>query len=289
MSLPQLPDGLDPLLRDCLAAGLELAQEAGRVALTHLKAREGEETTLEFKGRRELVTAADRASERLIVVGLRQRFPDFAILAEEGVASAAADADKESRYLWVVDPIDGTTNFVHGHCYWAVSIGLFRDGQPWLGVVHAPMLGGEAGGQFYYGGVDVGAYCNGRSLRVSETSELRHAVVATGFSYRRNEEGINDNRENFGRLLLELRGIRRDGAASLDLCMVAAGVFDAYWEMYLQPYDVGAGMALVLGAGGELTDLGSGAPLSSGLECLASNGRITTAMRALLKGVPEPG
>jgi myo-inositol-1(or 4)-monophosphatase len=282
----ELPPDIDPFARDCLETALRLAASAGRAALAHLMAREGEEKTLEFKGRRELVTAADRASEEQIVSGLREAFPTHAMLAEEGVLSEAGRADRDSRYVWVVDPIDGTTNFVHGHPSWSISIGLFRDGEPWLGVVHAPALGGIDGGSFYYGATDLGAWCNGRRLQVSRTEDLTQAVVCTGFSYRRNEPGVNTNLENFGRLLMEVRGIRRDGSAALDLCMVASGVCDAYWELYLQPYDVGAGIALVRAAGGEVVDLGSGVAVQDGLECLATNGRVTAAMRELLTGAP---
>ncbi len=281
-------DGLgDAEARRYLGAALELAGEAGRCIQEQLRLRGDSERGLEFKGRRELVTAADKASEELLVRGFQDRFPGTAILAEEGVLTPRGKADREAELCWVIDPIDGTTNFVHGHPFYSISIGLLREGRPWLGVVHAPALGGEQGGAFYYGGTGIGAFRDGKAIHVSATTRLRDAVVGTGFSYNRNEEGVNTNLGNFGKALMEARGIRRNGSAALDLALTAEGVVDAFWELYLSPYDVAAGIALVLGAGGTIQDLGSGEDPLHGSEILASNGVLDQEMREMLEGIPR--
>ncbi|MFQ5504130.1 MAG: inositol monophosphatase family protein [Planctomycetota bacterium] len=232
-SLPEglaLPAGLDAFTEGTLPVALSLSARAGRLLRESLEARGRHVAGLEFKGRRELVTRADRDSEELLVRGIRRAFPEHAILAEEGVASPAGEADRESSFCWVLDPLDGTTNYVSGHPFYCVSVGLLREGEPWLGVVHAPSLGGTATGTFHYGGRGIGAWKNGRPIRVSDTAALEDAVVATGFSYNRNEEGVNTNLANFGRVLMEARGIRRCGSAALDLALTAEGIYDAFWE-----------------------------------------------------------
>ncbi|HHI81403.1 MAG TPA: inositol monophosphatase [Planctomycetes bacterium] len=284
MSLP-LPPDLDPEAQDILSLLLRLGRESGEGLRSFLEARGSTDEHPDFKGRRELVTDADRESERLLVRGIREAFPEHAILAEEGVETPAGRADREARFCWVLDPLDGTTNFVHGHPHWSVSIGVLRDGRPWIGGIYAPMLGGREGGTFWYGCVEGGAFCNGEPMRVSRTACLREAVVSTGFSYNRNEKGVNNNLGNFGRMLMEVRGIRRCGSAAIDLALCAQGVYDAFWEMYLQPYDVAAGMALVHAAGGWVSDLGSGEDPLFGSEIFVTNGLLQEEMRPLLKGI----
>ena len=281
-----LEGGLETALFERLRDAVEIARAAGRQLVAHLEQRGDDETTLEYKGRRELVTPADRASEELIVAAIRERFAEDAVLAEEGVASPKGVADREAEYLWVIDPLDGTTNFVHDHPHWAVSLGILRRGEPCLGVVHAPRLGGRDGGETYYGAVDHGAWLDGRRLRVSRTESLREAIVATGFAYNRNEAGVNTNAENFARVLMEVRGLRRCGSAALDLAYVARGIYDGFWEMYLAPYDVAAGIALILGAGGSVDDLGSGEGAVFGQEILCGNTRIESELRTLVQGRP---
>ena len=273
--------------REYLDVAEELARRAGVLLVENFERSTEEHESLAFKSLRELVTDADTSSEHLLVTGLRERFPEHAILAEEGVLSPTGKADKEARFCWVIDPLDGTTNFVHRHPFFSVSLGLLKDGDPYLGVVHAPMIGGLRGGMTWTGAVGYGAWKDGRKLRVSRTDRLVDAVVGTGFSYNRNEEGINDNHDNFGRLLMAVRGMRRCGSAALDLAMTAEGIYDAYWELYLQPYDVAAGIALVRAAGGEVMDLGSGEGALFGGEILASNGAITDSIRPLLSGKPR--
>jgi myo-inositol-1(or 4)-monophosphatase len=281
--------GSEALFDEVMELALQLAQGAGRLLREHLEARSGNESggaeaSLEFKGRRELVTAADKRAETLLVEGIQARFPDHGILAEEGVLTPAGVSHQDSEFTWVLDPLDGTTNFVHGHPFFSVSIGVLRQGKPWLGVIHAPMLGGREGGDFFHGGPGSASYLNGQPIQVSRNAHLHDAIVATGFSYNRNEEGVNTNLGNFGRALMEVRGIRRCGSAALDLAQVAAGRYDAFWEMYLKPYDVAAGMAIVLGAGGSISTLGMQEDPIYCEEILASNGVIDAALLELLEG-----
>lgn len=262
----------------------ELARQAGALLLERFEARrfaKASSAATEFKGRRELVTAVDREIETLLVTAIRERFEHDAILAEEGVASPRGVADRAAEFLWILDPIDGTTNFVHGHPSFSISIGIVRSGEVAAGVVMAPALGGRAGGECYWGGPLFGAYCNDHKLSVSTTTAVRDAVVATGFSYGRNEMGADTNVERFTAALMEARGIRRCGSAALDLAFVAAGIYDAYWEKDLAPYDVAAGIALVLGAGGSIDVLETGKSPLWDRQVLASNGRIGSELRAL--------
>jgi myo-inositol-1(or 4)-monophosphatase len=243
-----------------------IALEAGQILLD----REGK-VAVESKGtRRELVTEADRASEDHLVRRIRDRYPGHGIFAEEG---ARREGD-EAR--WFIDPLDGTTNYAHQHPMYTVSLGIEVQGEMAVGVVWAPRLGemflAESGG---------GAYLNGERIRVSETDSLADSLLSTGFAYRRHETTEN-NIGNFSRILLKCRGVRRGGAASLDLGYVAAGRFDGFWEIWLAPYDVAAGVALVREAGGRITDQRGGDEFLFGENIIASNGALHDAIAALL-------
>ncbi len=276
-----------------------LAEEAGRRLLAAQS--ELDRSHIEFKGRRDMVTAADRSVESFLAAEIQARFPDDAILAEESIRRAG-----ESGRVWILDPLDGTTNFVHGHPMYCTSIavaegygglpeandaalapgasGFFKaddDLRLQLAVVAAPALG-----ETYWGSRGGGAYVNGSRLQVSGTDDLSRSLAATGFAYRRNELA-NPNLGNFCRLTLRVQGIRRGGAASLDLCYVAAGRFDAFWEMYLKPWDVAAGILLVEEAGGRVTGFAEGRSAIEGVEVLASNGVVHEDVRRLLSG-PDP-
>ena len=271
-------DDLTPFV----AAAERLAREAGDELLAHRR----RPVTVESKAvRRELVTAADRAAEHIVVGGLQQAFPDHGVLAEEGVLTARGVASSGSDWLWIVDPLDGTTNFVHGLPFYAVAIGLAFRQRPVVGVVHAPALGEtfvawEGGGAWRRRGADDRP---GEALRVTRTAELADALLATGFSYNRNEPGRDDNSANVARLLPRCRDLRRLGSAELDLCLVAAGSYDGYWERYLQPYDVAAGAVLVREAGGIVTDMEGGDEWLFGDSILASNGRLHGVLRDALQ------
>ena len=267
-------------LRGFLAEAERLAREAGQELLRH---RDGVRSAFESKGqRRELVTAADRAAERIVVEGLLRAFPGHAVLAEEGVLTTQGVASRASDWTWIVDPLDGTTNFVHGLPFFAVAIGLAFRNRPVVGVVHAPALG-----ETFLGAEGLGArrvFADGceRPLRVSATAELADALLATGFSYNRNEPGRDDNAARLTRALPLCRDLRRLGSAELDLCLVAAGVYDGYWELYLAPYDVAAGAVLVREAGGVVTDLGGGDDWLFGGSILATNGPLHAPLRQVV-------
>lgn len=279
MSAGPLPVGGDEL-QQFAAVATRLAREAGDELLLR---REPVRGRAESKGRRrELVTAADRAAEHIVVGGLLQAFPAHAILAEEGVLTTQGQASKAADWTWIVDPLDGTTNFVHGLPYFAVAIALAYRNRPVVGVVHAPALG-----ETFVGCSGLGArrvFADGRehALAVSTTAELADALLATGFSYNRNEPGRDDNSARLARVLPQCRDLRRLGSAELDLCLCAAGVYDGYWELYLAPYDVAAGAVMVQEAGGRVTDLAGGDAWLFGGEVLASNGHLHAAMQGLV-------
>ena len=233
-----------------LALAGRLAREAGRILLDRLGRLEREEIT--FKGRRDLCTAADRASEAFLLEHIHRHHPGEPILAEEGLEDYRARGDED--LLWVLDPLDGTTNFVHHFPLFAVSVGIWRRGRPWLGAVHLPCSGetftGLAGG---------GAWLAGKEIALSRETELDRALLGTGFPYDRSEPGAETNLDRFGRALLAAQGIRRTGSVCIDLCWLAAGRLDGFWELGLGPHDLGAAPAIVLGAGGVVTDLAGGA------------------------------
>lgn len=261
------PEVLDDLRRRAIA----LARDAGDV----LMRRRAERPNASSKAvRRELVTDADRAAEHVVVGGILAQFPGHSVLAEEGVLTAQGQRSSSSDWNWIVDPIDGTTNFVHGLPFFAVAIGLTWRSIPVVGVVHAPALG-----ETYSAARGLGATCNGTSIRVSRTSDLADALLATGFAYLRDEDGAVDNLERLRRLMPKIRDIRRYGSAELDLCLVARGAYDAYWEFGLAPYDVAAGAVIVREAGGVVSDVDGGDDWLFGGQVLASNGALHEAVR----------
>ncbi|MGA0870347.1 MAG: inositol monophosphatase family protein, partial [Planctomycetota bacterium] len=227
--------------------------------------------------RRELVTAADREAEAAVVGRILGSRPDDAILAEEGALTPAGEASGASRHLWVIDPLDGTTNFVHGLPYHAVAVGLTIDGVPSVGVVHAPALG-----RTWAAALGLGAQRDGDVIQVSRTDELADALVATGFSYARHQPGHEDNVDRIRAVLPMCRDLRRYGSAQLDLCLVADGSMDGYWELDLAPYDVAAGAVIVREAGGRVTDLRGGDDWLFGGRLLASNGSIHAELAAVV-------
>lgn len=251
---------------------LALAHAAGAVLLQH---RPSAAATVASKGRRrELVTAADRAAERVVVGGLLAAYPDHAVLAEEGVLTTEGRASKAAEWTWIVDPLDGTTNFVHGLPFFAVAIALAHENRPVVGVVHAPALGETFVAARGLGASRIAADGTSRPVRVSATHDFGDALLATGFSYNRNEPGRDDNSARLARVLPHCRDLRRLGSAELDLCYTAAGVYDGYWELYLAPYDVAAGAVVVEEAGGRVTDLSGGGDWVFGGQVVATNGSL---------------
>jgi len=243
-----------------------IAEEAGALLLERYGRLTGAE--IQRKGPRDFVTVADRDAEALIVRRLAEAFPGHGVLGEEGGRRETLDGP-----TWIVDPLDGTTNFVHGIPMFCVSLGLVEAGKPVLGVVHAPALG-----QTFWGGPGQGAFEGDRQIHVSVTPMLSEALLATGFAYDI-EHLPDDNLDNLAVLARKARGIRRMGSAALDLAYVASGRLDAFWELHLQPWDVAGGAALVLAAGGMLTDLRGEEGWLFGRNLLASNGLVHAEVR----------
>lgn len=238
---------------------IDLAYRAGAL----LRAAAERERSLEAKQHSDLVSDADKASEALILGAIRERFPDHAILAEESGASAGA-----SRDTWVIDPLDGTLNYVHGFPFYCVSIALVRDGEPQLGVVFDPLRG-----ELFAAQRGAGARANGRRLHVSATPALSAALLTTGFPYSRFSQPDNNLRE-FARLSLRAREIRRSGSAALELCYVAAGRSDGHWELELNAWDLAAGALIVREAGGVVSDWRGRPWALEERRVVASNGHI---------------
>lgn len=231
----------------CLELATEMAREAGGVLLEHLGRLDPLEITSKSAAR-DLVTAADVASERHLVARLREAFPDHHIESEEEVQ----DDPDASGPRWFVDPLDGTVNFVHRLPCFGVSMGLWVDGEPRVAVVHAPRLE-----ETFTARAGAGACLNGRPIHVSAVDALGDALLATGFPYRRSELE-HSNLENFGRFYHEVRDLRRMGSAAIDLCYLADGRLDGFWELHLSPHDVAAGGLIVREAGGLVTDADGG-------------------------------
>lgn len=241
-----------------LDSAIELAREAGAI----LRDRFHDPRTIETKSTSiDLVTDVDRASDALLVQRICQAFPSDSLLTEE----AGNAQDGNSGYRWVIDPLDGTTNYAHGFPHFAVSIGIELHGEREIGVVYDPIKE-----ELFHAERGAGAFLNGKPIRVSETNQLNRSLLATGFAYDVHS-GDNANFEYFRRFLLRAQAIRRAGSAALDLCYVACGRFDGFWELSLHAWDVAAGLLIVDEAGGRNSDLdGSPAP-ASGERLVSSN------------------
>ncbi len=236
----------------------EIAREAGALIARYAERRIG----FELKGEFDLVTEADRASERLIVERLRTHFPSHSIMAEEG---GGVEASQE--YRWYVDPLDGTTNFAHGFPVYNVTLALEHRGEVIAGVVYDPtrneMFSAERG---------AGAWLNNRRIRVSGTTRLEESLVATGFpSFKRHQ---NVNVHFYYQLAMLSHGVRRAGSAAIDLAYVAAGRLEAFWEFGLKPWDMAAGILLATEAGGCCSDMHGNPASLRGPHLLVDNDRI---------------
>ncbi|MFC1750232.1 inositol monophosphatase family protein, partial [Pseudomonadota bacterium] len=214
----------------------------------------------------------DKKSEFFLMHTIEENFPDHGIIAEE----TGGNDKKESKYQWIIDPIDGTTNYTHGLEFFSVSIGLQVDGEIIVGVVHAPSLN-----KTYYAEKGKGAFCNEKPIKVSETATLDASLLATGFHAGNKITNI----PYFEKILPECQAMRRCGAASLDMCMIAEGILDGYWEFGLKPWDMAGGKIIIEEAGGQITDL-DGKPLDlEGNGILATNGKIHGTMMEFFKDV----
>ena len=241
---------------------LRVAREAGALALGGFR----RPMNVAEKGVRDLVTEFDLASERLIRARLTEHTPLIPVVGEEEGGDPAASLD------WYCDPIDGTTNYAHGHPVWCVSVGVMEGETPLAGAVVAPALGIEWTG--HSGGI---ATRNGERCAVSDTTSLEQALLATGFPREREREPDN-NFATFMGVKKRCRGVRRCGAAAIDLCWVADGTYDGYWERRLNAWDLAAGSAIVLAAGGQLSHLDGGAPRLHEGQLVATNGKIHPAL-----------
>jgi myo-inositol-1(or 4)-monophosphatase len=236
------------------------ARNAGNILLR--QAREG--FRVEYKAVVNLVTDADRASEDAIVSAIRRSFPNHRLLAEEG---GVVDPG-ESPYQWIIDPLDGTTNFAHGFPFYSVSIALEYAGQCVIGVVLDPVRN-----ELFTAERGAGAFLNGQKIRVSGVENLDRSLLVTGFAYDiRNNP--NNNLDHFARLSLRAQGVRRTGSAALDLCYVATGRFDGFWEVKLKPWDMAAGLVILEEAGGVATSFKKDTFSIYGQELVATNGLI---------------
>jgi len=248
-------------------AAISAAKEAGKV----LRGAFGKEQAVRHKGAVDIVTEADERAEAMIKEILLGAFPSYGILAEEGGGMAG---EEDAR--WIVDPLDGTTNFAHGLPIFCVSVALEREGEVALGVVHDPIRG-----ETFTAERGNGATLNGEPIRVSTTDDMIAALMVTGFPYDR--ERVQDAVALFGRFATITQSMRRLGSAALDLCYVASGRLDGYYEGGIHAWDVAAGALIVEEAGGKVTDYRGGALDLAGREVVASNGLLHPAMIELTR------
>ncbi len=217
-----------------------MAKNAGRIQLEYFR---GRNLSIQTKQNEyDVVTAADKASEVMIVEEIRKLFPDHGIIAEE--TGKMVDGDKE--FIWIIDPLDGTTNFSQGLPIFSVSIGIEHNGETVVGVVYAPYLD-----ELFYSVKGSGAFLNNQRLECSKKARLEESVVATGIPYDKQTNPDNNLRE-LSKVAPKVRGLRRLGSAAIDLCYVAAGYFDAYWELNLNKWDIAAGALIAQEAGAKV-------------------------------------
>lgn len=256
---------------------LDVATESVLAAGAVLKERWGKLTNIQEKGRPgDLVTEADKLAEAEVLKVLKRHLPEHQILAEESGALGNAD----SKYLWAIDPLDGTTNYAHGLPLAATSVGLMIDGVPAVGAVYNPFSD-----ELFQAATGLGATCNRRKIQVSQTKELSKSLLITGFAYDRRETKDNNYAE-FCHLTHLTQGVRRLGCASMDLAGVACGRLDGYWERGIQPWDMAAGIVILREAGGKVTAYdGSPLDIPSG-RILATNSIIHDALSKALAETP---
>jgi myo-inositol-1(or 4)-monophosphatase len=252
---------------------IEIAKKVGQVQLEGLN----EKRIIHYKGEIDLVTEVDKKCEKILVDFIKSKFPHHDIITEESQSEL-----RGSSYCWFIDPLDGTTNYAHGYPVFCVSIALQVEGEVVLGVVYDPTRD-----ELFWAQRGEGAYLNGRKIKVSDVRKLSESLLATGFPYDLKRDPVN-NLDHFANMILEAQAIRRDGSAALNLCYVASGRFDGFWELKLKPWDVAAGALIVKEAGGVVSDF-DGNPFDlSHLEVVASNGHIHDQMLSVLKRGKRP-
>jgi myo-inositol-1(or 4)-monophosphatase len=254
---------------------LAVAWEAANAAGELIRENWQRPKTIDYKGAIDLVTSVDRETERKIVDVIRGHFPDHSILAEEETDVQGED----NEYRWIIDPLDGTTNFAHGYPQVAISIALEREGQIILGLVYDPLRR-----ECFRAVKGQGATLNEDPIRTSAVDELDKALLATGFPYDRREKA-DFYLAFFKAFLTRCQGIRRSGSAALDLCYVACGRIDGFWELKLKPWDIAAGALIVTEAGGSLSDFAGREFSIWGNETLASNNLIHHEMAGVTSAI----
>jgi myo-inositol-1(or 4)-monophosphatase len=273
------PAAAEPTLTDILSTAITIARGAGAILREGVSTIESRRTTaLRFKSSAiDPVTEYDVRSEQFIVSALRQSFPAHHMVGEEGGAYSIdkRQSPQVGNYTWHIDPLDGTVNFAHGFPIFCVSMGLLIDGVPAVGVVYSPV-----GDEMYAAARGHGATRNGVPIRVSDTPGLKASLLVTGFPY---DSHTNDtNVPEFVGFQRTSQAARRIGSAAMDLCLVACGQMDGYWEQKIKPHDIAAGIVLVREAGGVVTDFtGGDSMIASGL-IVASNGLIQQEMLDVL-------
>lgn len=255
------------MLHNFKKTALKAAMEAGDI----LRKNFGKRHKIGYKGEIDLITEIDLRSEQRITKILEREYPDHDILAEEGEG-----LNRKAEYRWIIDPLDGTTNYAHGFPCFSISIALEKKERVILGVVFDPLRK-----EIYVARKGKGAYLNRKRINVSKTEKLSEALLATGFAYDVRVSPEN-NLDHFSNFILSAQGIRRAGSAALDLCYVASGRFDGFWEMKLKPWDTAAGYLIVKEAGGRVTDFKGGTFNIFSREILASNGKIHGEMVKVL-------
>jgi len=265
----------NPNNRGTLNIAIEAARNAGRVLNRY--ARQMDRLKVTDKGKNEFVSQADEEAEIAIIETIREKFPDHHILAEESGETSGKKPGKENC-RWIIDPLDGTTNFLHQIPQYCVSIAFEADGKLEDAVIYNPLSD-----ELYTASRGAGAFLNNRRLRVSKTTKLERSLIATGFPFHRNQAYIDEYLQSFKEIVLKSIGVRRIGSAALDLAYVAAGRFDAFWEIALSPWDIAAGTLLIQEAGGVVSDLnGRDKHMQSG-NVLAGNIKVHRQLELLVK------
>lgn len=255
-----------------LDTALDAVKAAGEILLRSYE----KPKNIEFKAEVDLVTEVDRASEKLIIDKILGQYPNHAIVAEEtGIRKTP------SNYRWIIDPLDGTTNYAHDLPLFSISIALEYQGEIIVGVVYDPVRP-----ELFYAEKGGGAYLNSKPLAVSSVDDLGQALLVTGFPVQKREQA-EKNIQVFRAFTMRAQGVRRLGSAALDICYVACGRLDAHWEFRLHAWDTAAASLIVKEAGGRITDFAGNAFNPFGAETLASNGRIHDAMLEVLKSFRE--
>ena len=250
---------------------LEVAEETAREAAKVLLENLGKVKEIEFKAKNSLVTEVDKLSEKIIISNIKKNFPTHDIFAEESGKDLS-----DSDYLWLIDPIDGTTNYAHAYPFFSISIALEVKGEVIAGLVYDPVKD-----EMFTAEKGKGAFLNGEPISVSKSDEINHSHLCTGFMHEV-EWMVEANIRHFGNFIRRARAVRRDGSAALDLCYVACGRFDGFWELGLNPWDTAAAVLIVKESGGHLCKFNGDAYSIYDKEILATNSIIDEQMMEIL-------